>query len=130
MKKIFAFFLAAIMLLSSCKDSGLETEIPESSSKMETEESSLPEKENETGKAELTEYLRENFPKIDGSTSLIPLEAGIRAEIFGKTIEEATKDIEHSGTWSSFYDLVRGRKDMIFSVLFPKNKGKPQKGTE
>ena len=115
MKKIFAFFLAAIMLLSSCKDSGLETEIPESSSKMETEESSLPEKENETGKAELTEYLRENFPKIDGSTSLIPLEAGIRAEIFGKTIEEATKDIEHSGTWSSFYDLVRGRKDMIFS---------------
>ncbi|MBE6900724.1 MAG: hypothetical protein E7479_08730 [Ruminococcaceae bacterium] len=115
MKKFLAVLLAAIMLFSSCANSKEETEIPESSSKTEAEQSSLPEKEQEFSGVELTEYLRENFPEIDGSTSLIPLEAGIRAEIFGKTIEEATKDVQHSGTWNSFYDLVKGRKDMIFS---------------
>ena len=79
---------------------------------------------------ESLEYLRENFPKIDGSTSLIPLEAGIRAEIFGKTFEEAKKDVNHTTSWGSLYELVRGNVDMVFSVPLseeqregPKNEG-------
>ena len=60
-------------------------------------------------------YLRENFPKIDGSTSLIPLEAGIRAEIFGKTMGEATLDVSHTTTWGSFENLLAGNVDMIFT---------------
>lgn len=63
----------------------------------------------------LVEALRENFPTIDGSTSLIPLEAGVRAAIFGKTIEEATMDVAHTTTWGSYYNLTGGHVDMIFS---------------
>ena len=60
--------------------------------------------------------MAENFPRIDGSTSLIPLEAGVRAEIFGKSIEEAQKDVAHSTTWGSFDNLLNGRADLIFST--------------
>lgn len=74
-----------------------------------------PETPEETGPEHLS-YLREDFPKIDGSTSLIPLEAGIRAAIFGKTIEEATGDVVHTTTWESFNSLLSGDVDMIFSV--------------
>ena len=36
-------------------------------------------------------FLRENFPKIDGSTSLIPLDAGVRAAIFGTSLRMSGK---------------------------------------
>lgn len=60
--------------------------------------------------------LRANLPKMDGSTSLIPLEAGIRAAIFGKSIGEAAKDVLHTTSWGSFYNLLNGTADLIFSV--------------
>ncbi len=59
--------------------------------------------------------LQDCFPTIDGSTSLIPLEAGIRAAIFGISPEEAQQHVIHSTTWDSFYNLIMGRVDMIFS---------------
>lgn len=62
------------------------------------------------------EELRNNLPKMDGSTSLIPLEAGIRAALFGISIEEATKDVSHTTSWSSFYNLLDRTVDLVFSV--------------
>ena len=59
--------------------------------------------------------LRENLPIMDGSTSLIPLEAGIRAAIFDIDLEEATEQVAHSSTWSSFYNLLDGTVELIFS---------------
>ena len=62
------------------------------------------------------EALRNNLPIMDGSTSLIPLEAGLRAALFGKTIEEATLDVSHTTSWGSFYNLLDGTVDLVFSV--------------
>lgn len=107
MKKIITFILAMIMVLSAC--SNTENDISSPS----TDISSLPNEINNVSEEIL--YLRENFPKIDGSTSLIPLEAGIRAEIFGKTIAEATSDVNHSTTWGAFYNLLNKNVEMIFS---------------
>ena len=122
MKKHLAFLFMLLIMLSSC--SKIEEEPLEISSEPSIEQSSVSEEQEEPAEPEKTEekapehlsYLREDFPKIDGSTSLIPLEAGIRAEIFGKTMEEATLDVEHSSTWDSFYSLTSGEADMIFSV--------------
>ncbi|MBQ6877689.1 MAG: substrate-binding domain-containing protein [Oscillospiraceae bacterium] len=111
MKKYLAFLLAVLMVLAACSKVPEEPKKPENSSEPEIEQTEKP---VTTSPVDI-EYLRENFPKIDGSTSLIPLEAGIRSAIFGKTMEEATADVAHTGTWSSYYDLVRGRNDMIFS---------------
>ena len=104
-KKILALALAFALLLCGCEPQQEEISQPESSSA-----------ESEPEVSEEIAFLRENFPRIDGSTSLIPLEAGIRAAIFGKSFDEAQKDVVHSTTWGSFKNLLSGDADMIFST--------------
>ena len=104
-KKLTAIVLASLLLLCGCEPQQEESFVPESSSAV-----SEPEVSEEIA------FLRENFPRIDGSTSLIPLEAGIRAAIFGKSFDEAQKDVVHSTTWGSFKNLLSGDADMIFST--------------
>ena len=104
-KKILALALAFALLLCGCEPQQEEISQPESSSAV-----SEPEVSEEIA------FLRENFPRIDGSTSLIPLEAGVRAAIFGKSFDEAQKDVVHSTTWGSFKNLLSGDADIIFST--------------
>ena len=118
-KKILALFLAMAMLLCGCAPQGQEeSSVPESSAAESSAPESKPQQERTLTpeQRELYTYLAENFPKIDGSTSLIPLEAGIRAEIFGISMEEAEKNVVHSTTWGSFDNLLSGKADMIFST--------------
>ena len=104
-KKLTAIVLASLLLLCGCEPQQEEISQPESSSAV-----SEPEVSEEIA------FLRENFPRIDGSTSLIPLEAGVRAAIFGKSFDEAQKDVVHSTTWGSFKNLLGGDADIIFST--------------
>ena len=112
-KKILALALAFALLFCGCEPQQEEISQPESSSAV-----SEPEVSEEIA------FLRENFPRIDGSTSLIPLEAGVRAAIFGKSIEQAEKDVAHTTTWGSFKRLLSGDADIIFSTPFRKNSRK------
>ena len=112
-ERILAVLLALVMLLCGCTPQREEISQPESSKSSfveSTPEQSAPEVSEEIA------FLRENFPRIDGSTSLIPLEAGIRAAIFGKSFDEAQKDVVHSTTWGSFKNLLEGKADLIFST--------------
>jgi len=59
--------------------------------------------------------LRKNLPIMDGSTSLIPLEAGVRAALYGVTQEQAAAQVIHTSTWQSFYNLLDGAVELIFS---------------
>ena len=104
-ERILAVLLALALLLCGCEPQQEEISQPESSSAV-----SEPEVSEEIA------FLRENFPRIDGSTSLIPLEAGVRAAIFGKSFDEAQKDVVHSTTWGSFKNLLSGDADIIFST--------------
>ena len=104
-KKLTAIVLASLLLLCGCEPQQEEISQSESSSAV-----SEPEVSEEIA------FLRENFPRIDGSTSLIPLEAGICAAIFGKSFDEAQKDVVHSTTWGSFKNLLSGDADIIFST--------------
>ncbi len=128
MKRILCILLT-VLLLTACGSTTPETpstttaettsesaqsptaEITENT---ETTEATEPTESSEPLPFDLEE-LRQNLPRMDGSTSLIPLEASIRAALFGKSIEEATKDVAHSTTWGSFYNLLEGSVDMIFS---------------
>ena len=65
--------------------------------------------------AEEAAWLRENLPVMDGSTSLIPLEAGIRSLLLGVPFEEASAMVNHSTTWGAFYALLDGTADLIFT---------------
>lgn len=112
-----AVLLCLLLLLSACaapqEPIPQTTEpIPEITPEPEPEPEKLPEPEP---LPDPLESLRENLPVMDGSTSLIPLEAGIRAALFGISQEEATAQVNHSSTWQSFYHLLDGDADLIFS---------------
>ena len=112
-ERIIAVLLALALLLCGCTPQQEEISQPESSGSSfveSTPEQSAPEVSEEIA------FLRENFPRIDGSTSLIPLEAGVRAAIFGKSFDEAQKEVVHSTTWGSFKNLLEGKADLIFST--------------
>lgn len=62
-------------------------------------------------------WWQENLPVMDGSTSLIPLEAGIRSALLEISMEEAEKQVAHTTTYGSFYNLIYTEAvDLIFSV--------------
>ncbi len=56
------------------------------------------------------------LPKMDGSTSTIPLEAGIRAALLGISIEEAEAQVNHNSTYGSYENLLNKECDLIFTV--------------
>lgn len=113
MKRLFCMFLTLTLFLglfSGCSPPPSPESTP-TTAPCVPETTVPPETENPA-----LEKLRNNLPRMDGSTSLIPLEAGIRAALFGISIEEATKDVRHTSSWSSFYNLLDGTVDLIFSV--------------
>lgn len=116
-KRFFALLLAMLLLLSACGKQPTEEPLPEDKPPVSdtpatpAEPDPVPEEP-----ADPLDELRENFPLLDGSTSLIPLEAGIRAALFHISTEEATKAVSHTTTWGSFYRLLEGAVDLIFST--------------
>lgn len=66
----------------------------------------------------------DNFPCIDGSTSTIPLEAGLRAMLFDIPAEDAEMMVKHTKTHTAFEGLLDGRCDMILTVPLSENQEK------
>ena len=119
MKRLICLLLTlalTVSLFSGCKADPPETVTP--STAPGVPETTLPPETTVPPETEdpALEELRNNLPRMDGSTSLIPLEAGIRAALLGISIEEATKDVSHTSSWASFYKLLDGTADLIFYV--------------
>ncbi|MBR2402792.1 MAG: substrate-binding domain-containing protein, partial [Lachnospiraceae bacterium] len=53
---------------------------------------------------------------MDGSTSAIPLEAGLRSELYDISYYEALSQVSHTTTHQSFDRLLYAETDLIFSV--------------
>lgn len=68
--------------------------------------------------SEYEEYspIPEWFPVIDGSTSAIPLDSGIRAAYLGLSQVEIESYISHTTTHQSFDNLLKGTVDAIYTV--------------
>jgi len=75
-----------------------------------------PTEEEKQRSKELENILKSNLPIMDGSTSTIPLEGGVKAALFGMKQEKAESGIVHSTTYGSFDNLVEGKCDIIFST--------------
>ena len=56
------------------------------------------------------------LPHIDGSTSAIPLDAGLRSGFLGISYAKAKEMVFHTTTHDSFKRLINGDVDLIFSV--------------
>ncbi len=117
MKRLLCVLLCLLLLTGCTTPPPAATAPPETTSPAETTapiETTVPTVPPATVSAQVL-ALREDLPAMDGSTSLIPLEAGIRAAIFDISMEEATDQVAHSSTWSSFYNLLDGSAELIFS---------------
>ena len=58
----------------------------------------------------------QSVPKMDGSTSAIPLEAGLKSKMLGVSYSDAKLLVSHHKTHESFQMLLSGENDMIFTV--------------
>ena len=139
MKRTLSILLiVTLLLLGSCNKLD-ETDVPKESdasqdtdiiasgspgpSTPDTDEPSMPPEGGQEADEEPIDYyedpvgyLRQNMPVIDGSTSLIPLEGGIKAAIFGVSQEEGEKMVYHTTTYGAFDNLLNGSCDLLLSV--------------
>ena len=58
------------------------------------------------------EIALEDYPRVDGSTSMIPLSRALKRLVTGCS-EEEVADLTHSKTTGSFYALVDGEADIL-----------------
>ncbi len=61
-------------------------------------------------------FTRENFPRLDGSTSTAPLAAAIAAVLLGESEEEVADLIDFSRTTQSYRELMAGNADLVIAA--------------
>lgn len=61
-------------------------------------------------------FTRENFPRLDGSTSLVPLGQGIASVLLGESREDAADLISFNRTTQSFRNLCNGECDLVIAA--------------
>ena len=77
----------------------------------------LPEQTPEAEAAPDTEeafrFTRSNFPRLDGSTSLVPLGEAVASVLLGESREEVQELVNFSRTTQSFKNLMNGYRDLL-----------------
>lgn len=92
-------FLLILLLLSACTDTSADPE-PE-----QTPEP-IPEEEFFT-------FTRENFPKLDGSTSTAPLAEAVCSVLLGESREDVADLVQFSKTTNAYRNLLDGNADLL-----------------
>ena len=96
MKRILACFLALLLPLSACAGPAAV---------------STP-----SAPAQTITFTRENFPRLDGSTSTAPLGRAIAAVLLGETEDEVAGLIQFSRTTQSYRQLMAGERDLVIAA--------------
>lgn len=91
--------LLALFLLTAC---GQTPETPPA-----------PEPEPQPGQFVFT---RENFPRLNGSTSTVPLGQAVASVLLGESREEVSDLIQFSKTTQSYRDLMWGNADLLIAA--------------
>lgn len=99
-KKALPIVFILLLLLSGCRT----VTPPESASPSDTSPSAS---------AELFEFTRENFPKMDGSTSTIPLGQAVASVLLGEPREDVSGLARFNKTSQSFLNLMNGESDVL-----------------
>lgn len=61
-------------------------------------------------------FTRENFPRLNGSTSTVPLGQAIASVLLGESREEVSDLIQFSKTTQSYRSLMDGNSDLLISA--------------
>lgn len=114
---MIALFIA-LALASGCDDYGTSSDTTDDADESQTEVTADAETAADAARAaELRALLAADFPVTDGSTSAIPLDAAVRAAIFGVTYDEAEAQVTHTTSYTSYNNLLIGDCDFVFCHL-------------
>ena len=61
-------------------------------------------------------FTRENFPRLDGSTSTVPLGQAIASVLLGESREEVGDLVQFSKTTASYQNLIWGNADVVIAA--------------
>lgn len=117
MKKGTALLLSLclLVLIGGCKQP--QPAERQATKPAHTEEQTTKTPEERSGlSAEERQALIDNLPVMDGSTSMIPFEAGIRAALCGIPFDEAKSQVAHHKTWGAFQGLLEGTVDLLLTT--------------
>ncbi len=120
LKALLPLMLCLVFLFTACNSTTPATEAPETeapttetSTEMAEETAVAP---TETEDKELFTFTRENFPKMDGSTSLVPLGEAIASVLLGEPRENVADLISFNRTTQSYRNLMWGECDIIIAA--------------
>lgn len=117
MKRLIALLLMLALLFSlgGCKAPAAESSPPVSPAPSESipPSPSLPQSPSPEVPADPEALTRDNFPRLDGSTSTAPLGRAVAAALLGETEDEVSDLISFSRTTNSFRALMVGQADLL-----------------
>lgn len=61
-------------------------------------------------------FTRENLPRLDGSTSTVPLAKAMCAVLLGETTEQVSDLVDFSRTTQSYRNLMAGERDLVLAA--------------
>ena len=82
---------------------------------VETKPAPAPTNPAETQPTEVFRFTRENFPRLDGSTSLVPLGEAVASVLLGESREEIQDLVQFNRTTQSFRNLMNGECDLLLA---------------
>ena len=118
MKKLISVLLAAVLALSltACQRPQAQP-LPTGSEPAQTEPSQT--EPAATGEAPTMEnafqFTRETFPRLDGSTSMVPLAEAVASVLLGEDRESVTDLCQFNRTTQSFRNLAMGECDLLLA---------------
>ena len=80
------------------------------------QESQTPVPETDGPQAGQFVFTRENFPRLNGSTSTVPLGQAMASVLLGESREDVADLISFSKTTQSYYSLMDGASDLLISA--------------
>ncbi len=107
MKKLLPALLAALLLLTACAGTpgAQDTQSPDP----QDTQSPAPD-------GDAFVFTRENFPRLNGSTSAIPLGEAIASVLLGESREEVADLVPFSKTTASYRALMEGQSDLLLAA--------------
>jgi phosphate transport system substrate-binding protein len=66
-----------------------------------------------TSAQEVFTFTRENFPRLDGSTSTAPLAEAVCSVLLGESREDVADLVQFSKTTTAYYNLIEGGADLL-----------------
>lgn len=115
MKKLIPLLLCLMLVLTACGPATVEpTETTLTPPPIPTDTTATTELITE--EPELFTFTRENFPRMDGSTSLVPLGEAIASVLLGEPREAVSDLISFNRTTQSYRNLMWGDCDILIAA--------------